>query len=140
MARRPTAEVPKAPYDHRVDLRIDPASAVPPFEQLRTQVARQAADGTLPAGTRLPTVRQLATDLGLAANTVARAYKELEADGVVETQGRRGTFVRSASLTGPPADVGVAASALAVTARRHGLTLAETQRLVESAWADRDRS
>ena len=76
-----------------MDVRIDPASTVPPYEQLRTQVARQAADGSLPAGTRLPPVRQLATDLGLAANTVARAYKELEALGVVETRGRAGTFV-----------------------------------------------
>ncbi len=118
-----------------MDVRIDPASTVPPYEQLRTQVARQAADGSLPAGTRLPPVRQLATDLGLAANTVARAYKELEADGVVVTEGRRGTFVRSAALAGPPPDVGSAASALATAARRQGLTLAETQRLVEAAWA-----
>ena len=115
-----------------MDLRIDHDAAVPPFEQLRTQVARQVTEGSLPAGTRLPTVRQLATDLGLAANTVARAYKELEADGVVETQGRRGTFVRS--VTAPPGEVAAAASALAATARRHGLTLAEAQRLVESAW------
>jgi DNA-binding transcriptional regulator YhcF (GntR family) len=117
-----------------VDLRIDSASTVPPFEQLRTLVARQVAEGTLAAGTRLPTVRQLATDLGLAANTVARAYKELEADGVVETQGRRGTFVRSAALAGPPEAVADAAAALAATARRHGLTLAEAQRLLDTAW------
>jgi DNA-binding transcriptional regulator YhcF (GntR family) len=117
-----------------VDLRIDPTSTVPPFEQLRTLLARQVAEGTLPAGTRLPTVRQLATDLGLAANTVARAYKELEADGVVETQGRRGTFVGSAALAGPPNTVADAAAALATTARRHGLTLAEAQRLLESVW------
>ena len=123
-----------------MDLQIDATSSVPPFEQLRSAVARQVAEGGLPAGTRLPTVRQLATDLGLAANTVARAYKELEADHVVETQGRRGTFVRSAALARPPADVGAAASALATAARRHGLTIAETQRLLESAWADRDRS
>ena len=117
-----------------MDLRIDATSPVPPFEQLRTQVARRVSDGRLPAGTRLPTVRQLATDLGLAANTVARAYKELEADGVLETEGRRGTFVRSRAVAGPPEEVDVAATALAATARRHGLTLAEALRLVESAW------
>ncbi|HET6652076.1 MAG TPA: GntR family transcriptional regulator [Nocardioides sp.] len=121
-----------------MDLRIDPASTVPPYEQLRTQVARQATDGSLPAGTRLPPVRQLAAHLGLAANTVARAYKELEADGVVVTEGRRGTFVRSAALDRPPPDVGSAVSALAHAARRRGLTLAETQRLVEAAWSGRD--
>ena len=53
------------------------------------------AQGDLAPGTRLPTVRQLAADLGLAANTVARAYRELEADGVIATYGRKGTFVRS---------------------------------------------
>lgn len=117
-----------------MDLRIDTTSSVPPFEQLRSAVARQVAAGILPAGTRLPTVRLLATELGLAANTVARAYKELEADGVVETQGRRGTFVRSAAVSAPPDEVDRAAGALAGAARRHGLTLAETQRLVERAW------
>ena len=60
-------------------------------------MARRAASGDLPAGTRLPTVRALAADLGLAANTVARAYRELESDGVVVTEGRRGTFVASGS-------------------------------------------
>ena len=117
-----------------MDLQIDAKSSVPPFEQLRSAVARQVAEGALPAGTRLPTVRHLATELGLAANTVARAYKELEADGVVETQGRRGTFVRSPAVSTPPGEVDRAAEALAATARRHGLTLAEAQRLVERAW------
>jgi DNA-binding transcriptional regulator YhcF (GntR family) len=77
-------------------MRIDPASAVPPFEQVRAQFAAQIADGTLVVGTRLPTVRGLADDLGLAVNTVARAYRELEAAGLVETRGRAGTVVSSA--------------------------------------------
>jgi DNA-binding transcriptional regulator YhcF (GntR family) len=72
---------------------IDPKSATPPYEQLRSQVTEQARSGVLAAGTRLPPVRQLATDLGLAANTVARTYRELEQDGVVVTRGRHGTFV-----------------------------------------------
>jgi DNA-binding transcriptional regulator YhcF (GntR family) len=74
---------------------IDPTSSVPPYEQLRARITVLARDGGLPAHTRLPTVRRRATDLGLAANTVARAYRELEAGGVVETRGRLGTFVRS---------------------------------------------
>ena len=49
--------------------------------------------GALPAGHRLPPVRHLAGELGLAANTVARAYRELEADGIIETRGRAGSFV-----------------------------------------------
>ena len=80
---------------------IDPSAAEPPFEQLRRQIAARASGGELPAGTRLPTVRALAAEVGLAVNTVARVYRELEADGVVVTEGRRGTFVSpSAAATG----------------------------------------
>ena len=75
---------------------LDPASPLPPFEQVRTQLAAQVASGELVAGTRLPTVRRLADDLGLAINTVARAYRELEAAGLVETRGRAGTVVSAA--------------------------------------------
>jgi len=111
----------------------DPSLAEPPFEQLRSQVARRAASGDLPAGTKLPTVRALAAELGLAANTVARAYRELEADGVVVTEGRRGTFVASGTAaTSSEADQ--AATAYVATARRLGLTRAEAHRLVDSAW------
>jgi DNA-binding transcriptional regulator YhcF (GntR family) len=74
-------------------LRIDPASSTPPFEQLRRQLLEQIASGELQAGTRLPTVRRLADDLGLAPNTVARCYRELEREGAIETRGRAGTFV-----------------------------------------------
>jgi DNA-binding transcriptional regulator YhcF (GntR family) len=74
-------------------LSIDPKSATPPFEQLRVQLREQVTTGELAAGTRLPTVRRLAEDLGIAPNTVARAYRELEADGFIETRGRNGTIV-----------------------------------------------
>lgn len=114
------------------DLALDPSLPEPPFEQLRSQVAARAASGDLPAGTRLPTVRALAAELGIAANTVARAYRELEADGVVVTEGRRGTFVAAPDA---PADVQAAAAAWAATARRSGLTLAQAQRLLERAWS-----
>ena len=113
---------------------IDAASSTPPYEQLRSQVAAQVSDGRLPTGTRLPTVRQLATDLGVAANTVARAYRELEADGVVTTRGRNGTIVSSFALTpGGPHDE--LATAYVAAARRAGLTLPEAVRLVELAWS-----
>jgi DNA-binding transcriptional regulator YhcF (GntR family) len=75
---------------------VDASSPVPPYEQVRAQIAAQAADRQLATGTRLPTVRRLAADLGLAANTVARAYRELETAGIVETRGRAGTFVTAA--------------------------------------------
>ncbi len=72
---------------------ISSARGAAPYEQLRAQLAAQVTSGELAAGARLATVRQLAEDLGLAPNTVARAYRELEADGFVETRGRNGTFV-----------------------------------------------
>lgn len=74
-------------------LKIDTGSATPPFEQLRTQFIAKITSGELIAGAKLPPVRKLAETLGLAANTVARAYRELEADGFVETHGRNGTLV-----------------------------------------------
>lgn len=118
-------------------LRIDPDSPVAPFEQLRMQVASIVASGALEPGQRLPTVRQLANDLGLAPNTVARAYRELEADGVLSTQGSRGTFVRSAALEqidGSKRGTRLKAAAFSSAARRNGLSLAEATRLLEATW------
>jgi DNA-binding transcriptional regulator YhcF (GntR family) len=83
-----------------LDLEIDAESAVPPFEQVRTSIRDAVESGALAAGSKLPTVRGLADALGLAANTVARAYRELESDGVIETRGRSGSFV---AATGSPA-------------------------------------
>jgi DNA-binding transcriptional regulator YhcF (GntR family) len=74
---------------------IDSTSAVPPYEQVRSQLAQQINSGLLPVGAKLSTVRQLAQDLDIAANTVARAYRELETAGLLETRGRAGTFVGS---------------------------------------------
>ncbi|KQW48766.1 GntR family transcriptional regulator [Nocardioides sp. Root1257] len=112
---------------------LDPTSTDPPFEQLRVQIATRAAGGDLPAGTRLPTVRALAAELGLAVNTVAKAYRALEADGVIVTEGRRGTFV-SATAAGSSTDAAAAAAAYVADARRLGLTLAEAVHLVERGW------
>lgn len=74
-------------------LEVDPSSPLPPYEQIRSQVATMAATGVLPVGARLPSIRQLASDLGLASGTVARAYRELEAEGVVVSRVRHGTTV-----------------------------------------------
>jgi GntR family transcriptional regulator len=122
------------------DLTIDTDSATAPFEQVRSKIAATIAAGRLPSGTKLPTVRRLAADLGLAANTVARAYRELEADALVATHGRRGTFVRSAvvdddALGSSVADTARAAAADYVrTARQLGLSSREAQLLVENGW------
>jgi DNA-binding transcriptional regulator YhcF (GntR family) len=74
---------------------IDTTSKVPPYEQVRSELARQINDRTLAVGTKLPTVRKLADELGIAPNTIARSYRELEEAGLIETRGRAGTFVGS---------------------------------------------
>ncbi|WP_336651933.1 MULTISPECIES: GntR family transcriptional regulator [unclassified Leucobacter] len=76
-----------------IGVRIDPADPRPPFEQLRAQLIERIMTRQLPEGTRLPSVRQFAADLALAPNTVARAYRELEAEGYLVTRGRNGTTV-----------------------------------------------
>jgi DNA-binding transcriptional regulator YhcF (GntR family) len=76
---------------------LDPQSSTPPYEQVRSQIAAAIESGRLRSAARLPTVRLLASELGIAVNTVARAYRELELAGLVETRGRHGTFV-----AGPP--------------------------------------
>lgn len=85
------------------ELRVDTRSPVPPYEQIRAQLATLIVTGQLPPGRRLPPVRQLAGDLGLAAGTVARAYRELEAAGHVTTRRAAGTRVSQASRPTPHA-------------------------------------
>ncbi|MCX5080736.1 GntR family transcriptional regulator [Streptomyces sp. NPDC056121] len=105
---------------------IDAGAATAPYEQVRAQIAGQALSGTLPVGYKLPTVRGLAETLGLAANTVAKAYRALESDGVIETRGRNGTFVAAAR----DASAREASAAAAAFAERvHRLGLSESQAL-----------
>ncbi|MEV8535029.1 GntR family transcriptional regulator [Streptomyces sp. NPDC051211] len=100
------------------------AGAPAPYEQLRAQIADRARSGGLPAGFKLPTVRGLAEELGLAANTVAKAYRALEADGVIETRGRHGTFIAAAGDAAAREAAG-AAQVYAERAQRLGLTFDE---------------
>ncbi|MER5638608.1 GntR family transcriptional regulator [Kitasatospora sp. NPDC002227] len=109
-----------------MQLSIDHTSATPPYEQVRSQIAAQARNGTLPTGLKLPTVRALAEELGLAANTVARAYRELESDGVVETHGRRGTLI---AATGDTAHRLAAAAAAEYAARARSLGISRDDAL-----------
>lgn len=76
-----------------IAIEVDETSPVPTYEQVRAQLERLITTGLLPAGARLPTVRQLASDLAIAPNTVARAYRSLEGAGLITTNGRRGTVV-----------------------------------------------
>jgi DNA-binding transcriptional regulator YhcF (GntR family) len=90
---------------------IDPSSPIPPFEQLRSQLDRQIRGGVLIAGRQLPTVRQLSADLGLAKNTVVRAYRALERDGLIQGDRRRGTVVLERKTTSGERDKIIAAAA-----------------------------
>lgn len=87
---------------------VDPSLPTPPYEQIKDQITALRASGELEANHRLPTVRQLAEELSLATNTVARAYRALEASGLIETRGRHGSFV-----TGTDASVAKASGAAA---------------------------
>ena len=111
---------------------VDARSTVAPFEQVRSQLAAQIADGTLVVGTKLPTVRSLADELGLAVNTVARAYRELETSGLVETRGRAGTVVTSAGDR-VRADVAAAARVFAKAVHDSGLDTDSALRIVRAA-------
>lgn len=120
-------------------IRVDPAHREPPYQQVRLQILAAVASSELPTGTRLPTIRQLADDLDLAANTVARAYRELEADGVIETRGRKGTFVGRVAKPGRAAIRAQRLDALAAEcvaeARRLGAPGAEIAAAVARALA-----
>ncbi|MFC6087377.1 GntR family transcriptional regulator [Sphaerisporangium aureirubrum] len=111
---------------------IDSGSPVPPFEQLRAQFAKQIQDHTLAVGTRLPTIRHLAADLGLAVNTVGRAYRELEEAGLIETRGRAGSFVSSSGEEARER-AHQAATAYAAVIASVGIDPAEALRIVQAA-------
>jgi DNA-binding transcriptional regulator YhcF (GntR family) len=114
------------PGDPGVLVTLDPASGVPPSEQIRAQITGTIDGGHLSPGTRLPTVRALAADLGVAANTAARAYRELERQGLITTEGRHGTFV-----AGEPSVVRqqAALEARAFVTRMRGLGIGRSEML-----------
>ncbi|MFI9204584.1 GntR family transcriptional regulator [Streptomyces sp. NPDC053048] len=103
-----------------LQITVDPDAAEPPFEQIRAGIAERACSGALPVGHKLPTVRGFAEELGLAANTVAKAYRALETDGIIETRGRHGTFI-AARGAAPEREAAAAAAAFAQRAHRLGL-------------------
>ena len=123
-------------------LEVDPGSAVPPYEQVRAQLAGLVGSGTLAPGTRLPAIRQLAGDLGVAAGTVARAYRELEQAGLIVSRGRHGTRVADelpkVAPTPTQAHLDEAAAAYATAARRGGHDLAQAVAAVRRAFARGD--
>ena len=115
-----------------VSIVIDPDSHVPPYEQVRAQLELLAETGALAPGHKLPTVRRLADDLGLAPNTVARAYRELEQTGVLVTRGRNGTFI-AVRGSDRAKEGAVAAHQFARRARELGITPADALEMARVA-------
>jgi GntR family transcriptional regulator len=108
-----------------LDIAVDVDSPVPPYEQIRRQIAAFVQGGLLAPGARLPAMRALAADLGVAVGTVARAYTELESAGLVTSRRRTGTVVAEQSGRRPATDASVQAAALELAARAHASGLDE---------------
>jgi len=114
---------------------IHDADPTPPFEQIRAQLADQIRTGLLDAGQRLPSVRQLAADLGLAAGTVARAYTALESEDLIETSRSTGTRVRAGRTVAPLART--AAREFVASVAGSGLSLDDAISAVRAEWGAR---
>ena len=114
---------------------VDLDSATPAYEQIRAQVSALIALGALEPGSRLPTVPRLAADLGIAAGTVARAYRELEQAGLIVTRRRNGTVVAGTPATGTPSAAGAPAGTPAP-----GTVVAEVTAAVEHYIAEGHRA
>jgi len=120
-------------------LTVDPRSGVPIYLQIIEQIKRSVALGVLAGGEQLPTVKQLALDLTVNPNTVARAYRELERDEVIETSPGRGSFVRNGqtgSARAAASDVSADALARVVReAKSIGLPAERVRTLFDAAMA-----
>jgi DNA-binding transcriptional regulator YhcF (GntR family) len=127
--------VSRSRYIAAMQIVVDRASSEPPFSQVSSQIAKAVAAGELSVGARLPTVRSLAEQLEVAAGTVARAYRELVAGGVLDTRGRHGTFVADPSedRTRHRRELADLATAYAASATGLGIGSAEALDLVEQA-------
>lgn len=118
-------------------LSVDSTRALPVYEQVREQIRRMVAAGTLAPGVRLPTIRQLAADLGLAKGTIERAYELLEGDSVIERHGRNGTFVSATALLSRSevaAGLDTAAEQLVIAARQLGADEDAAITALRKAW------
>jgi DNA-binding transcriptional regulator YhcF (GntR family) len=121
-------------------LSVDPTAPMPVYEQIRSQIATMVVSGTLEPGDRLPTIRQLGDDLGLAKATVSKAYELLIRDGMVVANGRHGTVVadHSRAVLGTRARaqlLQVAADRFALTARQLGVADADAAVALQAALA-----
>ncbi|WP_406270439.1 GntR family transcriptional regulator [Streptomyces sp. NBC_00191] len=122
-----------------ISIRVNHASPAPPYEQLRAQLADLISVGRLRQGERLPSVRQFASDLGLANNTVVRAYRELETAGLVKSRRGSGTqVVAPAATTDIKAKLAEHASSYAAAAKQLNATNEEVLAAIRHALASLD--
>ncbi len=117
-----------------VSVTLDLLAATPPYEQVRAQLAGHIRTGALQPGEKLPAVRVLAADLGVATNTIARAYRELEAGGLVLSRRRVGTIVQAPAAPAGP-ELQQQAVRFVQGARGAGLAEAEILDLVRGAFS-----
>jgi DNA-binding transcriptional regulator YhcF (GntR family) len=127
--------------ERRLTVRLEADTAIPRFEQLRAQLSVMVAVGRLEPGARLPTVRNTAEQLELAPGTVARTYRELEQEGIVEGRGRLGTFVvdeppHSEPLRERRERITAAAHRFAFDVRQLGADLETAQAAVAQAYEE----
>lgn len=115
-------------------MEIDPRNSTPVFQQICDSILSDIRDGTIVPGTHLPPVRHLAASLDVAANTVAKAYKQLGEEGHVQSHGRNGTLVLSPERRGAGDLSSAVAADFAATAQRQGLTLNEAIGLLRRSW------
>ncbi|MBO1336195.1 GntR family transcriptional regulator [Streptomyces sp. VRA16 Mangrove soil] len=117
----------KEPTVNPLSVQVDTAGPVPPYEQVRAQLADLIRAGHLAENDRLPPVRQLAADLGLATGTVARAYRELESAGLVHS--RRGAGTRVAPGHAPVPEPALTQAARTYVTRARALGADDTELL-----------
>lgn len=117
------------------EVSVDVADPTPPFEQVRRQLAALIETGQIPHDERLPSVRQLAGDLGLATGTVARAYKELEAAGLVQTRRGGGTRAWHPVSGGAEARLRRSAAVFVAEIAALGVTPHQARAAVDDAFA-----
>jgi GntR family transcriptional regulator len=125
-------------------LRLSPSSGVPVYLQIIEQVKHAIATGAVNAGEQLPSVRQMAEDLLINPNTVARAYRELEQEGIIELKHGAGAFI-SDSIAPPSKSIHKAQAVVkSAIDQLTSLNLAEEEirRLIESelAWRKTNKS
>lgn len=116
-----------------MNIRIHPESPVPASQQIFDQIRALVAGGSLPPGFQLPTIRQLAGDLGIAPGTVARAYRDLEQQGITEGRGRKGTFIASSPVVDAEQEIGDVVREFALRIAQLGVSPTEALRRAADA-------